>query len=58
MDALKLNLFGSYLFFFLYTVEMGNGNCPLNRGWPLNRGSSEISIRPFKKVTLFQYKIA
>ena len=36
----------------------GNGNWPLNRGWPLKRGSSEISIRPFKKVTLFQYKIA
>ena len=37
----------------------GNGNWPLNRGWPLNnRGSSEISIMPFKKVTLFQYKIA
>ena len=30
----------------------GNGN------WPLNRGSSEIRIRPFKKVTLSQYKIA
>ena len=29
----------------------GNGNCLLNRG------SSEISIRSFKKVTLFQYKI-
>ena len=28
------------------------------RSWPLNRCSSEIRIRPFKKVTLFQYKIA
>ena len=35
-----------------------NGNWPLNRGWLPNRGLSEISIRPFKKVTLFLYKIA
>ena len=36
----------------------GNSNWPLKRGWLLNRGSLEISIRPFEKVTLFQYKIA
>ena len=37
---------------------LGNANWPLNRGWPLNRDSLEISIRPFKKITLFQYKMA
>lgn len=35
----------------------GNSNWPLNRGWLLNRGLSEISMRPFIKVTLLQYKI-
>lgn len=37
----------------------GKSKGPLNRltGWPLNRGSSEISIRHFKKVTFLQYKI-
>ena len=35
----------------------GNGKWQLNRGWPLNKGSSKIGIRPFKKDMPFQYKI-
>ena len=46
-----------YLEPLLSDHPLQNSNCPLNRGWPLNRGSLEIGIRPFEKVTLFQYKI-
>ena len=37
----------------LSSHPQGNGKEPLNRGWPLNRGSSEISIR---HGILFEYK--
>ena len=33
----------------------GSGKWLLNRGWPLNRGSSEISIMRGINVTLFEY---
>ena len=36
----------------------GNSNWPLNRGWPLVKGSSETSIMHFKMVMFLQYKIA
>ena len=33
----------------------GTGKWPLNRGWLLNRGSSEISIMRGINVALFEY---
>ena len=48
-----------------YTVEpllsghpRGIGNWPLNRGWPLNKGSSGIKFWLRENVNLFKYKHA
>ena len=38
-------------------ITPGNGKRLLSQGWPLNRGSSEIGMKPFRKVTSFQCKI-
>ena len=51
--------------FKTYTVEpllsghpRGIGNWPLNRGWPLNKGSSGIKFWLRENVNLFKYKHA
>ena len=36
----------------------GIGNWPLNRGWPLNKGSSGIKFWLRENVNLFKYKHA
>ena len=60
-----MNMIESSLTNLINTVEpllsghpRGIGNWPLNRGWPLNKGSSGIKFWLRENVNLFKYKHA